>query len=45
MTGVEIDIIKRVELVTLKIFCGISHTQNLLWNWPQLGMELVTHEL
>ena len=27
MTGVEIDIIKRVELVTLKIFCGISHTQ------------------
>ena len=45
MTGVEIDIIKRVELVTLKNFCGISHTQIFLWNWPQLGMELVTHEL
>ena len=45
MTGVEIDIITRVELVTLKNVCGISHTQNFLWNCPQLGMELVTHEL
>ena len=41
MTGVEIDIIKRVELVTLKFFCGIGH--NWVWNWSHMNCDHFHH--